>query len=77
MYYNLFLGELKIRFFVEETVSERHTLQDMLRWTVSRFHAAALLNDEVGKTMVHMMVKYPEIPLACIELERLNHDKKA
>jgi len=28
--------------FTEEVVSELHTLQDMLRWTVSRFNAAGL-----------------------------------
>lgn len=30
------------KIFVEEAVSELHTLQDMIRWTVSRFNAANL-----------------------------------
>ncbi|PKH24460.1 50S ribosomal protein L3 N(5)-glutamine methyltransferase [Enterobacterales bacterium CwR94] len=30
------------KIFVEEAVSELHTIQDMLRWTVSRFSAASL-----------------------------------
>lgn len=30
------------KIFVEEAVSELHTLQDMIRWTVSRFNAAQL-----------------------------------
>ncbi|MGF1739661.1 50S ribosomal protein L3 N(5)-glutamine methyltransferase [Vibrio profundum] len=30
------------KIFVEEAVSELHTLQDMVRWTVSRFNAANL-----------------------------------
>ncbi|OBT15876.1 ribosomal protein L3 N(5)-glutamine methyltransferase [Vibrio sp. UCD-FRSSP16_10] len=30
------------KIFVDEAVSELHTLQDMIRWTVSRFNAAGL-----------------------------------
>ncbi|MEK6212699.1 MAG: 50S ribosomal protein L3 N(5)-glutamine methyltransferase, partial [Vibrio fluvialis] len=30
------------KIFVDEAVSELHTLQDMIRWTVSRFNAANL-----------------------------------
>ena len=30
------------KIFVEEAVSELHTLQDVIRWTVSRFNAAGL-----------------------------------
>ncbi len=30
------------KIFVDEAVNELHTLQDMLRWTVSRFNAAGL-----------------------------------
>jgi ribosomal protein L3 glutamine methyltransferase len=30
------------KIFVEEAISELHTLQDMIRWTVSRFNAAKL-----------------------------------
>lgn len=30
------------KIFVEEAVAELHTLQDMIRWTVSRFNAAGL-----------------------------------
>lgn len=30
------------KIFVEEAVSELHTLQDMIRWAVSRFNAANL-----------------------------------
>ncbi|MGV3346967.1 50S ribosomal protein L3 N(5)-glutamine methyltransferase [Enterobacteriaceae bacterium LUAb1] len=30
------------KIFVDEAVSELHTIQDMLRWTVSRFNAASL-----------------------------------
>ncbi len=30
------------KIFVEEAVSELHTLQDLIRWTVSRFNAAGL-----------------------------------
>jgi len=30
------------KIFVDEAVSEQHTLQDMIRWTVSRFNAANL-----------------------------------
>ncbi|WP_261815567.1 50S ribosomal protein L3 N(5)-glutamine methyltransferase [Vibrio gallicus] len=30
------------KIFVEEAVSELHTLQDMIRWTVSRYNAAGL-----------------------------------
>ncbi|MGL4269422.1 MAG: 50S ribosomal protein L3 N(5)-glutamine methyltransferase, partial [Plesiomonas sp.] len=30
------------KIFVDEAVNELHTIQDMLRWTVSRFNAAGL-----------------------------------
>ncbi len=36
------MGAILDKIFVEEAVSELHTLQDMLRWTVSRFNAAGL-----------------------------------
>lgn len=30
------------KIFVDEAVAEMHTIQDMLRWTVSRFNAAQI-----------------------------------
>ncbi|MCD9551011.1 50S ribosomal protein L3 N(5)-glutamine methyltransferase [Photobacterium carnosum] len=55
------------KIFVDEAVSELHTLQDMLRWTVSRFNAAGLFyghgTDNAWDEAVQLVLPTVYLPL--------------
>lgn len=55
------------KIFVDEAVNELHTLQDMLRWTVSRFNAAGLFyghgTDNAWDEAVQLVLPTVYLPL--------------
>ncbi|EOH0514930.1 50S ribosomal protein L3 N(5)-glutamine methyltransferase [Vibrio fluvialis] len=55
------------KIFVDEAVSELHTLQDMIRWTVSRFNAANLFyghgTDNAWDEAVHLILPTLYLPI--------------
>ncbi|CAM2796664.1 50S ribosomal protein L3 N(5)-glutamine methyltransferase [Vibrio rarus] len=71
------------KIFVEEAVSELHTLQDMIRWTVSRFNAAGLFyghgTDNAWDEAVQLILPSIYLPLdvpSHVLNSRLTHSER-